>query len=450
MTRLYRMMACLLALVLFAACSPAASAPTPSGSTPPGSTPPVSPTAPPPAAGIELARSNLARAAADPASALTAAAAVDDFGFDLYRALLAQDGSTNAVISPASVAIAMAMARVGARGDTASQMDTVLRQLGAPGHTEGINSLDQALGARSGTFKDTMGHDQQVTLAVANAPFAQRDEQWQQAFLDTLAQDFGGGLQLVDYKTDYEAARQLINGWVSDQTHARIPQLLVPGTIDELTRLVLVNAIYLKAPWLTPFPAAATKDGEFTTAGGARVQVPMMFRQDELKYASGDGWQAVELPYVGGSLAMDIVVPDDLSSFTQSLTADSFAQLTAALSVHEVALTMPRFNAETKADLVDLLSAMGMPLAFDPYNADFSGMTTQEPLLISRVVHQANITVDEKGTEAAAATAVVVQLESAPSDVVQLDVNRPFLFALRDTQTGAVLFLGQITDPSAG
>jgi serine protease inhibitor len=437
MTRLTRMTACLLVAAVFTACSPSASGPTP--------TQPASP----PAANIQLARSDLARAAADPASAITAASAVNDFGFDLYRALLTDGSDTNQVMSPASVALAMAMARTGARGETASQMDQVLRSLGANGHTTGINSLDQALTSRSGTFKDNMGNDQDVTLAIANAPFAQQDEQWQQPFLDTLAQAFGAGLQLVDYKNDYEGARQLINGWVDEQTHDRIPQLLGPGSLSAMTRLVLVNAIYLKAPWLTPFNADLTKTASFTRLDGATVQVPMMATQEQLAYASGSGWQAVELPYVGGSLAMDIIVPDDLTSFTQSLTADSFAQLTAALATHEVVLTMPRFNTETKADLADLLSAMGMPLAFDPNGADFSGMTTQDQLFISRVIHQANITVDEKGTEAAAATAVVMDAAAAPVDIVHLDVNRPFVFALRDTQTGAVLFLGQITDPSA-
>ncbi len=448
MTSLRNLTLFLLAGVLVG-CSTAAG-PSPSGSLSAGSAPPVVQPSSPPLSEIELAQSDVTRAAADPASALEAAAAVNDFGFDLYRALLTEDASGNAVISPASVAIAMAMARVGARGDTATQMDTVLRSLGADGHTAGINSLDQALASRSGTFKDAAGNDQQVTLAVANAPFAQQDEQWQQSFLDTLAQSFGAGLQLVDYKTNAEGARQLINGWVSDQTHERIPELIGQGALDVMTRLVLVNAIYLKAPWLTPFEPNATKPGDFTLADGSTVQVPMMAMQHDLEYASGDGWQAVELPYAGGSLAMDIVVPDDLAAYTQQLSADSFAQLAAALSANEVVLTIPRFNAETKADLADLLGVMGMTLAFDPHKADFSGMTLQDQLYISRVIHQANITVDEKGTEAAAATAVVMDAAAAPADIVHLDVNRPFLFALRDLQTGAILFLGQIVQPSAG
>jgi serpin B len=400
-------------------------------------------------AGIQLARSDVPRATADPAAANDAASAVNGFGFGLYRALLAQDGSADAVISPASVAIAMAMARVGARGETATQMDAVLNSLGSGQSLAGINALDQALASRSGTFPDVSGKSQDVTLAIANAPFAQVDEQWQQQFLDALAQSFGAGLRLVDYRSDPEAARQLINGWVNDQTHDRIPQLLAPGTLDVLTRLVLVNAIYLKAPWLRPFEPDLTTQGTFTALDGSSVDLPMMAMQHELAYANGNGWQAVELPYVGGSLAMDLILPTDIAQFTQSLTADSFAQLTASLKSTEVELAMPRFEAETKADLADLLGAMGMPLAFDPYNADFSGMTTQEQLYIAHVIHQANISVDEKGTEAAAATAVVMDTTAMPAEIVHVHFNRPFLFALRDVPTGAVLFLGQIVQPSA-
>ncbi len=326
-------------------------------------------------------------------------------------------------------------------------MDSVLGSLGA--QPDAINALDQALATRSGSFLDNMSNPQDVTLSIANAPFAQVDEQWQQPFLDALAQSFGAGLRLVDFRTDPDAARQLINGWVNDQTNQRIPQLLDQGALTPMTRLVLVNAIYLKAPWLTPFEAEMTKPGTFTRLDGSTVQLPMMATQEGLLYASGQGWQAVELPYVGNQLAMDLIVPDDIAAYTQSLTADSFAQLTAALSTNEVILTMPRFSAETKADLADLLSAMGMPLAFDPYQADFSGMTTQDQLFITHVIHQANISVDEKGTEAAAATAVTMDAAAAPAEPVHMNVDRPFLFALRDTQTGAILFLGQVVNPSA-
>jgi serpin B len=169
----------------------------------------------------------------------------------------------------------------------------------------------------------------------------------------------------------------------------------------------------------------------------------------EASYASGSGWQAVELPYAGGSLAMTIVVPDDLAAFEGGLDAARFAQITAALKATHVILTLPRFKIETKSDIAFTLAAMGMPVAFDRNRADFSGITTQVPLYISKVVHQANISVDEKGTEASAATAVEIAAGAAPSQPVTLHVDRPFVFAVRDTGTGAILFLGRVVDPSA-
>ncbi len=398
--------------------------------------------------GPALARSDLPRASADPAAATDAATAVNAFGFDFYRALLAQPGS-NVVISPASVAIALAMARAGARGETAAEMDAVLRSLGTDQGAAGINALDQALSRRSGTYTARDGRGYDLTLTIANAPFAQRDEAWQQPFLDALAQRFGAGLRLVDYRADTEGARRQINTWVDEQTHQRIPELIVPDVLDQLTRLVLVNAIYLKAPWAQPFDPAVTKPGTFTRLDGTTVDVPMMAIGDSFAYAEGPGWRAVELPYVGEQIAMTIIVPDNLTDYQGTLDADSFAQVTAALSSREVELTMPRFAAETKASLASVLEELGMPLAFDPDQADFSGMTTQEPLYISDVIHQANITVDEKGTEAAAATAVVMEAGAAPTEPVHMNVDRPFIFALRDLQTGAILFLGQIVDPAA-
>jgi serpin B len=174
-----------------------------------------------------------------------------------------------------------------------------------------------------------------------------------------------------------------------------------------------------------------------------------MSLQESFPYAEGPGWRAVELPYVGGSLAMTIIVPDDMAAYEQQLDADSFAALTAALGPHEVDLTLPRFEIETKADLAALLGELGMPLAFDPDRADFSGMTAQEQLFIAHVVHQANISVDEKGTEAAAATGVVMEATAVPVEVIRMHIDRPFLFALRDTPTRAILFLGRVLDPKS-
>jgi serpin B len=394
------------------------------------------------AAGIGLATAHATRAPGSAEQASQAADAITAFGFDLYRVAGSKGG--NLVFSPTSIAIALSMARAGAAGETASQMDRVMHA--TADSADGMNSLDQALSGLSGTFKDQAGEPVELRLHVANAPFAQAGMSLKQAYLDTLATRYGAGLRLVDFIGDTENSRRLINAWVSDQTEKRIPELL--DSLDPMTRLVLVNAIYLKAPWETAFREESTQDVPFTKADGSPVSVPTMMGSPECKYAAGTGWQAVELPYVGGSLAMTIVVPDDLAAFEQSLDAAAFSQITSALAPRSVTLYLPRFGTETRVDLADTLAAMGMTDAFDPVKADFSGITTDEQLYISNVVHQANIDVDEKGTEAAAATAVVMRATAIPGEPVTLHVDKPFLFAVRDTRTGAILFLGRISDPS--
>jgi serpin B len=352
------------------------------------------------------------------------------------------------VISPASIALALGMARAGAAGDTAAEMDAVLHEVASDENANLLNSLDAALAELNGTFEDDNGDRHEVALRIANASFAQHDVAWQPAYLDALASRFGAGLQLVDYIANPEASREAINGWVSDETEERIPDLLAPGSIDVDTRLVLVNAIYLKAPWLAPFQEEATTDDTFTTADGATVEVPMMRATESMRYGTADGWQAVELPYIGDGLAMMFIVPDDLAAIEASLDDDVFGEIVAALQPGTVELSMPRFSIETETTLKPLLSELGMPTAFTD-RADFSPMTREVALAISEVVHQANIDVDESGTEAAAATAVIMRATSAPAVDLTLSIDRPFLFALRDTGTGAVLFLGRVTDPSS-
>ena len=340
------------------------------------------------------------------------------------------------------------MAQAGARGETAAQMDAVLHSAAGSGHANGISSLDQGLAGLSGTFKDMGNVDQPVTLRIANAPFAQQGLQLQGQFLDALASRYGAGLRLVDFQQDPTRACDLIYGWVSDQTQGRIPRLL--DRVDPSTRLVLVNATYLKSAWRQGFDERFTSNAPFNRLDGSQVSVPTMETVlDEGLYAAGSGWQAVQLPYVDGSLVMTIVVPDDLAGFEASLDVTRFSLVTAALRPTWLDLRFPRFKTETMSDLSTVLAKMGMPVAFDPGRADFSGITTQERLYISKVVHQAEISVDEKGTEASAATAV----EAAPTGVrpqlAWLKVDRPFIFAVRDANTGAILFLGRVVDPSA-
>ena len=400
-----------------------------------------------PAGDLGLARAEVPRASADPAAAILAGAALDAFGLDLYRAVSARQ--TNLVFSPASITLALAMARAGARGQTAVEMDTVMRAIASDDHASWLNALDQALANRTGTFKDESGTDLPVTLRIANAPFAQQGMPLEQRYLEALAARFGGGVRLVDYRMQAERARLLINGWVDAQTEHRIPQLLEAGVLTPATRLALVDAIYLKAPWQTPFSADATRTGAFTRADGSTVQVPFMAANDSLRHASGPAWDAVDIPYIGNSLAMTVIVPKDLAAFERTLSAASWAAIVDALAPAPVALALPKFGIETKTDLAPILASLGMPSAFDD-RADFTGITTSERLQVSNVIHQANIDVDEKGTEAAAATAVVMRATGMPAEPVVLRADRPFLFAVRDVPTGAILFLGRVRDPSIG
>jgi len=399
------------------------------------------------------ARSNLARVSSDPALAPQAARAVNALGTDLY-ARLAAENPGNLVFSSASIMLALAMTRAGAAGGTATEMDRVLHAdlVGTSPDAlhPALNSLSAVLESRSGMFT-VDEQQQQVELSIANSLWGQVDINWLTLFLDTLAVNYGAGMRLTDYRADAEAARTEINRWVGEATKQRIPDLLGPGTITADTALTLVNAIYMKAPWFHPFEDDATTTGPFATAASTTVQVPIMHTSRTMQYAAGDGWQMVELPYVGNALAMTLLVPDlgRLAEIEGLLPSGLFDTGVGALGPRDVTLGLPKFDIESRAQLSRLMAALGMPTAFDPNGADFSGITNDLQLFIDLIVHQANITVDEKGTEAAAATAVVMVPTAAPSEPpVTLEIDHPFLFAVRDVPTGAVLFLGRVTDPS--
>ena len=404
---------------------------------------------------VLLAASDLSRvsASAPRADILSASAAIDAFGADLYAVLAKTAGDGNLVFSPASIETALAMTYAGAAGATADEMAKTLH-FGLQGDAlhQAFNSLDSLLESRSWQGKDPEGRDQGVLVKTANSLWAQKDLPFETLFLDTLAADYGAGVRLVDYKTAAEDARKTINEWVAGQTEDKIKDLIPQGALDELTRLVLVNAVYLDATWASQFDKAMTVDGQFNTLAGSAVTTPMMNQSAGFPYAKGNGWQAVELPYARDELAMLLVVPDQgrFAEVEGELQGGLIHQAASALATGaEVELTMPKFEFRTQAGLADALKAMGMEKAFDPQAADFSGMTRQEALYISDVIHEAYIAVDEEGTEAAAATAVIMRATAAPMAMVQLKVDRPFLFALRDRDTGAVLFLGRVTDPTA-
>jgi serine protease inhibitor len=439
-----------------------------------------------PLAGLELAQADVARAPASPAAAKQAAASINAFGLNLYRRLLgdAIGAGENAVVSPTSIALALAMARAGARRQTASQMDTVLHTTGWDALGGGLNSLDQSLASRNATWKDEEGKTHALALKVANEAFAQRGWPIEQPYLDAIAKAFGAGLGLVDYQTAVDAARKTINDWVSRQTAKRIPELLSPQDLTDLTRLVLVNAIYLKANWLREFEPDATKSKPFTRPDGSTVKVPTMtlVGEQDIPLAQGTGWQATELQYAGksgpygavsSSLAMTLILPDNLAKFEKGLNAATLRSVTAALAserkrlakvtyagtddcgtyAYALQLSMPRFSAETRALLVPVLRQLGMTDAVDASTADFTGITSADPpIYISQVIHEANIDVDEKGTEAAAATAVVMAAGGCtgpgPAKIRTLKLDKPFLFLIRDLESGAILFMGRVVDPS--
>ncbi len=389
-------------------------------------------------------RSGLPRSSADPAAAQDVRAAMDAFSADLYRILAREQG--NVVLSPYSVAAALAMTRAGAVGETRMQMDAVLHAALAKDIDAGLNALEQALAKRPGKYKQG---DQtlELELATANRLWGQKDFTFEAAFLDALARQYGAGIQVVDYKTAHEAARLTINAWVAARTKDRIKDLIAPGVLDEQTRLVLTNAIYLKAAWALRFDDGVP--GTFHRADGSTVPATLMSQTETLSYGAGDGYQAVRLPYVGG-LSMVVIVPDagKVSSFERGLDGATLRRIVNGLGGTSVILSMPKFSFRSKAQLKDALSQLGMPIAFTD-RADFSGMTKQEPLEIADVIHQAFIAVDEKGTEAAAATAVVMRATAAPLKQVELKVDRPFLFLIQDDETGAILFMGRLADPTA-
>lgn len=367
------------------------------------------------------------------------------FAFDLYQAIRREPG--NLFYSPYSISIALAMTYAGARGDTERQMADVLHfTLPQSRLHAAFNALDQALASRGEGAK---GKDKQpFRLRVANSLWGQAGYKFLPDFLDTLAQNYGAGLRLVDFHKSPDAARQTINDWVSDQTEGKIRDLIPQGAIDTLTRLVLANAIYFNAAWMYPFEEDATQDGPFYLLDGSQVTVPMMRQSKHLRYFAGGGVQAVELPYDGGEVSMVLFVPDrgTFAAFEETLTADVVANILAKMETTNVNLIMPKFTYDVTLSLADALKTMGMADAFDP-NADFSGMDGTRNLAVTDVFHKAFVAVDEAGTEAAAATAVVIGLTSMPLSPVDMTVDRPFVFLIRDIQTGAVLFVGRVLNP---
>ena len=381
-------------------------------------------------------------------SELTGAAAGNTaFAVDIYRELKDEDG--NLFYSPYSISLALAMAYAGARGETERQVAEVFHfDLSQDRLHPALNALDLEIASRG-----KLGGGGGFKLNVANAVWGQKGHPFLTEYLDVLAENYGAGVRLVDFITQPYASRKTINEWVSDRTEGRVRDLIPPGAIDVLTRMVLTNAIYFKAKWDNPFDVDLTRDGSFHLLDGQSVSVPMMQKYEDgyYGYAKGDGYQAVEIPYDGLELSMVIVLPDsgEFRRVEESLDATLFDQVMRDMGgeQHEIILTMPKFEFESTFSLKDTLMSMGMEDAFSSA-ADFSGIDGGEALYIKDVIHKAFVAVDESGTEAAAATAVIFSAESLSNQIPpRVTIDRPFIFLIRDNETGSVLFIGRVLDP---
>jgi serpin B len=368
-----------------------------------------------------------------------------EFAFELYGVLKEADG--NLFYSPYSISQALAMTYAGARSETEEQMsDTLHFSLSQERLHPAFNGLDIELSKRG---DGAQGKDEEgFRLNIVNAIWGQKDYEFLSEFLDVLAENYGTGLRILDFFNAPEESRTTINNWVSEQTDGRIEDLIPEGAIDALTRLVLTNAIYFNAAWQVPFNEEATADGPFYLLNGKVVTVPMMTQTESLGFAEGDGYRVVELPYDSGELSMVILFPNDgrFEAFESAMDYRMIQDIISDISYQQVNLTVPKFEFESEFSLKKALADMGMPVAFTA-DADFSGMTGNRDLAIDDVLHTAFVSVDEAGTEAAAATTVMMSLTAVPAPPVVVTIDRPFVFLIRDIQTGAILFAGRVVNP---
>jgi len=379
---------------------------------------------------------------ADRSALAAAVAASNAFGFDLFPRLKA---GQNVVYSPVSASIALTMAWAGARGKTRSEMARVLAlpTINAARTHVGFAALLGALNARNG--------QKGIELHIADRLWGQKDLSFRSDYLRLLRDRYLAPLEPVDFVGSTEPARIAINRWGATQTHDRIREILQPGDVTAATRLVLTNAVYLNATWITGFEKSMTTDGSFAISYGS-VVAKMMRKQGSVRYARARGVQIVELDYHGG-LSMVVVLPDakDGLATIESRLARSYAGWLKALDFSLVDLELPRWTGTSRLALADALAAMGMSTAFSPL-ADFTGIASGPPLAIQKVVQEAFVNVDESGTEAAAVTAVALRAcASIDSEVkpIAFHADHPFLYVIRDRTTGVVLFLGRVVDPRA-
>jgi serpin B len=403
-----------------------------------------------PPAPVDVAASPLSRNVAPTVSDADRAELVGGntaFALDLYRNLRESDPAANHFVSPYSASIVLAMTYAGARGATADEMARVLHFTLPPDRLHAaFDAIDVALTRSAAPPPNST---ERLELQIVDSLWSDRAIKLEAPFLDTLAVDYGAGVRLVDFATNASGARDAINQWVSENTHDKIDRIVGPESVDESTRLVLANAVYFRAPWQQPFHIELTSTAPFAALDGGTPWVPFMFGDPELLYAEGDGWQAIRLPYANGEASMLVVLPAPgaFAAFESTLDVARLSSIVAAMHREKVAVTLPKLDIAPDAlDLVPRLRALGMTSVFDAGRADLSGMTKTTPLYVHAVRQKTFLHVDEKGTEAAAATASSGELISGPTKALHAD--HPFFFVIRDEATGTLLFVGRVVDPS--
>lgn len=373
------------------------------------------------------------------------AKANNQFAVDLYRLVQREQG--NLIYSPYSIEAAFAMTYAGAKGATAEQVRKALHwQSEAQAVARGFHALNESLGAAQA--KDT------VQLVVANSLWSQHDEPFKPDFLTLVKNQFGSQIFPADFKSSAETERGRINTWVAEQTRDKIRDLIPAGALTSLTRLVLGNAIYFKGNWASQFPPAATRPAAFHLASGRETECKLMQQEGPFGYAESPGLKILSLPYGGGELSMVVLLPEKpggIAELESQLEAGRLDHWIGQLRDQTVKVYLPRFTAQFGLKLNQAMITLGMADAFDPTRADFSGMNGQRDLYISAAFHKAFVEVNEEGTEAAAATGVVVATRAAlPKPTPVFRADHPFVFLIRHNATGAILFLGRLSDPAAG
>jgi serpin B len=366
----------------------------------------------------------------------------NQFAFDLYAELRKSAEGKNVFFSPYSISTALAMTYEGARGKTAEEMQSVFH---FPTDGKLRNSAFAAI------HNQLNKPDSKFKLSIANSLWAQKDFRFLSEYMTTVQQYYGATATNLDFVNATEESRKTINKWVEDKTNDKIKDLLPQGSLDATTRLVLTNAIYFKGTWSKPFDKSQTKDESFRVSATNTIKVPMMRRTDKnamFNYAETSEVQILEMPYEGEKLSMLVFLPKgDLSLLEKSLSLAKINDWRSKLEVQPVDVFMPRFTFDTKYLMKETLTQMGMPTAFDEQRADLSGMNGRKSLYISAVIHQAFVDVNEEGTEAAAATAVIIGGKSIEPEASIFRADHPFIFVIQDRENGNVLFIGRVVNP---